>query len=85
MKEKLQELYLKLIALSDLNFKLSNEDYMKVLHRELLSKSEAFEGAADCVLDKFRDIIIPKDTIRFKSIRRDNLEEMAADEKSDNE
>ncbi len=80
MKDKLQEAYDKLVRLSNINWTLSNEDFMNPLKRELIAKAEAFEAAADCLFDKFRDIIVPHDSMRFIFIREHHMQEESTDE-----
>lgn len=75
MRTLLQNHYNKLIRYADVNYAQSLEPMFAQLQRELLSKAEAFEAAADLFYSDFADYIIVTTTMRFRDIREHHLEE----------
>ena len=78
-KKKLQQAYNTFIKLANLHYTQSGLKEYIGLQNIVYAKSEAWEDAANYLWQKFPDEIIPTTTLRFKEIRRDNLEAFELD------
>lgn len=75
MKERLQQAYNHFIKCANFNYEQASLPIYAEFQEVLLSKSEAYESAAEYLARTFKGEIIETMTKRFNSIREHHMEE----------
>jgi hypothetical protein len=68
--------------MANLSYIQSQEPLFIGLQTSLQAKAEAYESAADCLLDKFPNEITRVETMRFNDIHQHHMEEVEGKRKS---